>query len=108
MMMSRIRSELTFCLIVLSLLHSVVNGFTTTPRVRPTGTGLPPSILYAGKSKGEDNVLSDFCIGTNTFWKGLVMKPVRDIVEVRPATLRLVFLDCHQLLFYRSTLPDIH
>ncbi len=86
-MMSRIRSGLTVCLVILSLLHSVVNGFTTTPRV-VRHAGLPPSILYAGKSKGEDNVISDFCIGTNTFWKGLVVKPVRDIVEVRPATIR--------------------
>ena len=98
-MMSRIRSGLTVCLIILSLLHSVVNGFTTTPRV-VRHVGLPPSVLYAGKSKGEDNVISDFCIATNTFWKGLVMKPVRDFVETRPATIRLVFLDCNELLFY--------
>ena len=33
----------------------------------------------------EDSFISDFCIGTNTFWKKLVIKPVRDYVEVQPA-----------------------
>lgn len=29
--------------------------------------------------------ISDFCQGTNEFWKKLVIKPVRDYVEIRPA-----------------------
>lgn len=56
------------------------NGFT------PAVAKKPSSVLHAEKSNdGDDNIISDFCIGTNTFWKGLVMKPVRDYVEVRPA-----------------------
>ena len=88
MMTSKISSGLTCCLI-LSLLNSV-HGFTS-PRIVPSAASVavkPSSSLYAGESKdGDDNFISDFCIGTNTFWKGLVMKPVRDLVEVRPATI---------------------
>merc|ERR1719401_2150449 len=29
--------------------------------------------------------MSDFCRSTNEFWKSLVIQPVRDYVEVRPA-----------------------
>jgi len=32
-----------------------------------------------------DRFISDFCQGTNEFWKKLVVKPVRDYVEIRPA-----------------------
>jgi hypothetical protein len=33
----------------------------------------------------EDDI-SNFCKGTNAFWKGLVIEPVRNYVEIRPAT----------------------
>mmetsp|Transcript_27491 Transcript_27491/g.33343 ORF Transcript_27491/g.33343 Transcript_27491/m.33343 type:complete len:300 (+) Transcript_27491:67-966(+) len=32
-----------------------------------------------------DDRISDFCKGTNEFWKTLVIKPVRDYVEIQPA-----------------------
>ena len=32
----------------------------------------------------EDDI-SNFCKGTNAFWKGLVIEPVRNYVEIRPA-----------------------
>ena len=81
--MSKILSVLSCCLIFNS-----VNGFIT-PRILQAGAAVrPSSILSAEKSNvGEDDFISDFCIGTNTFWKGLVMKPVRDLVDVRPATI---------------------
>ena len=69
-----------------SLLLASIDCFSTpdTPSVSKLS-----STLYAEKkvSKvGDDNFISDFCIGTNTFWKGLVLKRVRDFVEVRSAT----------------------
>ncbi len=71
-----------FCLISIGF---GAHGFTT-PRIHPAVAVKPSSVLQAEKSNGDDNfIISDFCIGTNTFWKGLVMKPVRDFVEVRPA-----------------------
>ena len=81
--MSKILSVLSCCLIFNS-----VNGFIT-PRILQAGAAVrPSSILSAEKSNvGEDDFISDFCIGTNTFWKGLVMKPVRDLVDVRSATI---------------------
>ena len=30
------------------------------------------------------DLISDFCIGTNTFWRGLVIPPVLDYVELQP------------------------
>jgi len=81
--MSKILSVLSCCLIFNS-----VNSFIT-PRILQAGAAVrPSSILSAEKSNvGEDDFISDFCIGTNTFWKGLVMKPVRDLVDVRSATI---------------------
>jgi hypothetical protein len=35
------------------------------------------------KDNGE--VINDFCIGTNEFWKSLVIPPVRNYVEIQPA-----------------------
>jgi hypothetical protein len=35
--------------------------------------------------KDNEKAINDFCIGTNEFWKSLVIKPVRDYVEIRPA-----------------------
>jgi hypothetical protein len=33
----------------------------------------------------DEEWINDFCLGTNTFWKGLVVEPVRNYVEVREA-----------------------
>lgn len=35
--------------------------------------------------KDNEKAINDFCIGTNEFWKGLVIQPVREYVECRPA-----------------------
>jgi hypothetical protein len=33
----------------------------------------------------NEQAINDFCVGTNEFWKGLVIKPVRDYVQIQPA-----------------------
>mmetsp|Transcript_20765 Transcript_20765/g.26817 ORF Transcript_20765/g.26817 Transcript_20765/m.26817 type:complete len:314 (+) Transcript_20765:55-996(+) len=33
----------------------------------------------------DSDLVNDFCQGTNTFWKGLVIEPVRNYVEIQPA-----------------------
>ena len=35
--------------------------------------------------KDNEKAINDFCIGTNEFWKSLVIQPVREYVEIRPA-----------------------
>lgn len=35
-------------------------------------------------SVSTEQFISDFCRGTNDFWKGLVIKPVRDYVAIQP------------------------
>ena len=63
--MSKILSVLSCCLIFNS-----VNGFIT-PRILQAGAAVrPSSILSAEKSNvGEDDFISDFCIGTKRFGK---------------------------------------
>mmetsp|Transcript_32367 Transcript_32367/g.65867 ORF Transcript_32367/g.65867 Transcript_32367/m.65867 type:complete len:248 (-) Transcript_32367:6134-6877(-) len=86
--MLNIFPALTCSLILLGVFLSSVKGFAAPRILHAAAAVRPPSLLHAEKSKdGEDNFISDFCIGTNTFWKGLVMKPVRDLVEIRPATI---------------------
>ena len=46
-----------------------------------------PFLAKKDGSDSSDDFISDFCIGTNTFWKKLVIKPVRDYVDARPAEL---------------------
>ena len=36
------------------------------------------------KKDTSSDLISDFCIGTNTFWRRLVIKPVLDYVELQP------------------------
>ena len=43
-------------------------------------------IQYATKKNdSSEDMISDFCQGTNEFWKGLVIEPVKKYVEVQPA-----------------------
>lgn len=35
--------------------------------------------------KDNEQAINNFCIGTNEFWKSLVIQPVRDYVEIQPA-----------------------
>ena len=34
---------------------------------------------------GQKDLVSDFCIATNEFFKGLVIQPVKDYVQIQPA-----------------------
>ena len=45
-----------------------------------TTTGIEDATQQAKNEK----LISDFCIGTNAFWKSLVIEPVRNYVEIRP------------------------
>ena len=51
----------------------------------PTTTSTPSdddesSVIFETE---QQKVIHDFCVGTNNFWKQLVIKPVRDYVEIR-------------------------
>lgn len=37
----------------------------------------------AEKKDKTEKLINDFCVGTNEFWKKLVIKPVRDYVEIQ-------------------------
>ncbi|KAL7538295.1 hypothetical protein ACHAXR_008443 [Thalassiosira sp. AJA248-18] len=55
--------------------------------VQPLGTiGISRTAhtLHSKKDSSED-AISDFCQGTNEFWRGLVIEPVRNYVDVQPA-----------------------
>lgn len=43
------------------------------------------SSVLSSKKKDDDELISDFCKGTNEFWKKLVIIPVRDYVEIQPS-----------------------
>ena len=64
---------------------AVSSPLTTTTQIRQINDR---SKLYAKGNGGglelEDSI-SEFCIGTNNFWRGLVIEPVRTYVETRPA-----------------------
>lgn len=66
------------------LSDSVVSSFSPSSHRRRIKRHSSP---FLAKKDGSDNFISDFCIGTNTFWKKLVIKPVRDYVDARPAEL---------------------
>eukprot|EP00957_Ditylum_brightwellii_P169620 12911144-Ditylum_brightwellii.AAC.1 len=89
-----------------TLLFSSCNGFIPNSSTRSTKTFRPSPSSIASSSNDNNNnnnqdnkslksslkltpeqetLISDFCIGTNTFWKNLVIKPVKDYVEIRPA-----------------------
>jgi len=81
----------------------------TVPHVRgsssavlPSSSTRPPSISVRGAptttetkqaaettdtetTSAKKDLVSDFCIATNEFFKGLVIQPVRDYVEIQPA-----------------------
>jgi hypothetical protein len=53
-----------------------------TPRVRKILERLDAS---DADDESMNTQISDFCKGTNEFWKGLVVEPVRNFVEIQPA-----------------------
>jgi hypothetical protein len=70
------------------------DGFLPAVPLRKQHLG--ESRRYASNDSSEDdalkssastntNTISDFCQGTNEFWKGLVIEPVRKYVEIQPA-----------------------
>ena len=74
----------------LALLTASPHHRLTTPARRASGqTLLPPRgrPLFAKKSASflDDDAISDFCEGTNSFWRQLVFPPIRDAVDVRPS-----------------------
>jgi len=68
-----------------------VDAFQRPPSCRPRGrhVDIVQYSTVGGKIveffKENEQAVNDFCIGTNEFWKRLVIKPVRDYVEIQPA-----------------------
>jgi len=58
--------------------HDDDEGVTATSAVEPS------SIEEKNSDMSQEKIISDFCIGTNTFWRKLVIEPVRKYVEIRP------------------------
>ena len=69
-----------------ALLSSVVSSFSPSSHRRRIKRHSSPFLAKKDDSDSGD-FISDFCIGTNTFWKKLVIKPVQDYVDARPAEL---------------------
>src|SRR5210317_1464513 len=70
------------------LSDSVVSSFSpSSSHRRRIKRHSSPFLAKKDGSDSSDDFISDFCIGTNTFWKKLVIKPVRDYVDARPAEL---------------------
>jgi hypothetical protein len=63
---------------------SAVSEAFTAPITPPTPRSRE-SIIAAAKQGSSDDFISDFCKGTNEFWRSLVIEPVRKYVEVQPA-----------------------
>jgi hypothetical protein len=82
--------RLTLAALLISI--ASVIGFQT-PAAKSGSTRLqrlPPCYSSTDKETGDffkdnEKAINDFCIGTNEFWKGLVIEPVRNYVEIQPA-----------------------
>ncbi|KAL9183668.1 hypothetical protein ACHAXT_004524 [Thalassiosira profunda] len=67
------------------------NGFTSpisAVRGCTSGSGARTSTFptrLSAKEDSSDDLISDFCKGTNEFWRNLVIEPVRNYVDVQPA-----------------------
>ena len=77
-------------LLVFVRLPSISDAFTAPLTLKATYTRGGSDISTQLNAKKEstddtDDALSDFFQGTNEFWKGLVIEPVRNYVEVNPA-----------------------
>lgn len=42
-------------------------------------------LAVASDEKPSEDFVNDFCMGTNEFWKQLVIQPVKDYVQIQPA-----------------------
>lgn len=60
---------------------------TPSPRVatRRAGTSKDDDDGSDDSSLFDEKLVNDFCRGTNEFWKGFVIAPVREYVEIKPA-----------------------
>ncbi|KAL7549092.1 hypothetical protein ACHAWF_012364 [Thalassiosira exigua] len=78
-------SVLISILLVLTCWPATPEGFTATaPLSKVKNFRAFQSQIHAKESSTED-AISDFCQGTNEFWKNLVIEPVRNYVDVQPA-----------------------
>lgn len=71
------------------LLPLTASGFLLSPQHQhrsPVVLRLPGSSSSSNEIKKiDDDAVSNFCKSTNEFWKQLVVKPIRDYVEIQPA-----------------------
>ncbi|GFH60591.1 hypothetical protein CTEN210_17067 [Chaetoceros tenuissimus] len=93
MLMRKCRALLSF-----ALLSTICDSFSLSSSLSSTRS---PSSIYATTQdqeklddisaitnrflKDNEDRIDKFCRGTNEFWKGLVIEPVRNYVEVKPA-----------------------
>ena len=78
--------------LALLLLSSTALAFVAQPRTRPTArataTNAPrtwptrSTALHANAI--DEDAISDFCKGTNAFWKSLIIPVVREYADVKP------------------------
>ena len=75
--------------IYLFLFVTTTEGFVapslTLPKAINSIRSRPAVHSQINAKKDSDDAISDFCQGTNEFWKGLVIEPVKNYVEVQPA-----------------------
>ena len=55
---------------------------TNAPRTWPTRSTTRSTALHANAI--DEDAISDFCQGTNKFWKSLIIPVVRDYADVKP------------------------
>ena len=55
---------------------------TNAPRTWPTRSTTRSTALHANAI--DEDAISDFCKGTNAFWKSLIIPVVRDYADVKP------------------------
>ena len=65
--------------LALLLLSSTASALVAPPRTRPAAraTALRANAI-------DEDAISDFCKGTNAFWKSLIIPVVRDYADVKP------------------------
>ena len=81
--------------VFLVLLFAVsLDAFTLTLTTPTEAKIRASSSLFAKESSSSEDLISDFCQGTNEFWRNLVIEPVRNYVDVlsRRRTLLLHWL----------------
>lgn len=69
----------------LYLAHSSAVSDAFTASIAPPTPKSRESRIAAAKQGSSEDFISDFCKGTNEFWKSLVIEPVRKYVEVQLA-----------------------